>query len=278
MITGWHGANARAQGGAASPTNIEGITVAGKAAVASKPNRLEIDLEISASSEMTADVVVKYRDAKKRLQDAFTALKMNNVTIEERTLAVEQKGQFFNPYMMDGPPSRKGKVEIQLTRKLLLSCNNIRNLDEEGLLQLVGKLVDVAQDAGARVGASQEVNPYVYRYGAQNSGLVRFILDDFDALQEKVYESAIKDARSRAERLAKLSGVELAGVAGVREVFLPGERGSSNMNIMYYYGDTMGSDNDEMPKKQLVASRFYEIPIKVELQVRFATSPRKGGS
>jgi uncharacterized protein YggE len=262
-------------GGGMPSQNLDGFTVTGKGATASKPNRLEIDLEISASSEMTSDVIVKYRDAKKRLQEAFAALKMGNVAVEERALAVDQKGQVFNPYMMDTPPARKGKVEVQLSRKLVVNCTNIKDMDEEALLQLVARLLDVAQDAGAKVGGGGDFNPYSWRYGANNTALVRFILDDFDPLMDKAYQEAITDARSRAVRLAKLSGVELGPVAGVREVLIPGEKSQGNSSPYFYY-DTSSSNDDEMPRKQLVSSKFQEIPIKVELQVRFATLPVKG--
>ena len=277
MVPGWAIAtprHAQAQNGSSgSNPNLEGFSVAGKGAVAAKPNRLEIDLEISAASEMTSDVIVKYRDAKKRLQEAFTTLKMNNVAVEERALAVDQKGQAFNPYMMDSPPSRKGKVEVQLTRKLILTCSNIREMDEEALLQLVAKLLDVAQDAGAKVGGSSEFNPYSWRYGSSNSALVRFIVDDFDALQDKAYSAAIADARTRAGRLAKLSGVELGGVAGVREVLVPGEKGPQASSPYYY--EPSSSAEEEMPRKRLESAKFQEIPVKVELQVRFTTAPTK---
>src|SRR5581483_627799 len=72
--------------------NIEGFTVSGKGAVAAKPNRMEIDLLVASASELTADAIVKYRDAKRRLQDAFRDLKLDNVAVEERGLLVDQKG------------------------------------------------------------------------------------------------------------------------------------------------------------------------------------------
>jgi uncharacterized protein len=273
LILGGASNTAQAQPGGGPSQNLEGFTVAGKGSAGSKPNRMEIDLEIAASSEMTSDVIVKYRDAKKRLQEAFAALKLGNVAVEERALAVDQKGQTFNPYMMDTPPARRGKVEVMLTRKLVVTCTNIRDMDEEALLQLVARLLDVAQDAGAKVGGGGDFNPYMWRYGANNTALVRFILDDFDPLSEKAYQEAIADARTRAGRLAKLSGVELGPIAGVREIVVPGEKSQANMSP--YYFDMGSSNDDEMPRKQLVSSKFQEIPIKVELQVRFTTLPAK---
>jgi len=249
--------------------NIDGFAVIGKGTAVAMPNRLEIELEVSASSELSADAIVKYRDAKKRLQDAFATLKMSNVAVEERGLLVDQKGQAYNPYYMDMPPARKGKVEVQLRRKLVVSVSNLRSMDEEALLQLVAKLLDVAQDAGGNDGGGSDAMPYYYyRFGNEGSKLVRFILDDYDSLQEKAYGEAIVDARAKAGRLAKLSGVELGRIVGIREVLVSGEKSSAAM-MAFYYGVPAGSNDEEVPRKRLESSRFQEIPVRVELHVRF---------
>ena len=52
---------------------------------------------------------------------------------------------------------------------------------------------------------------------------MRFVLEDFDKVQEEAYEKAIADARSRAERLARLSKVELGPIVAVREIVVPGD-------------------------------------------------------
>ena len=236
--------------------NIEGFTVVGKAFTAAKPNLVEIDLEVAASSELTADAIVKYRDAKRRIHEAFTTLKLKNIGVEERGLLVDQKGMMQNPYFFGGQPNTRTKTEVQLTRKLVVKASNIRAMDEDAVLQLVGKLLDVAQDSGGKVGPQNNWNPYYYNpYQQNNTGLVRFVLDDFDKLQEEAYEKAIADARSRAERLARLSHVELGSIVAVREVVVPGDR--------------IVTADDEVPRKRLEVSRFQEIPVRVELLVRF---------
>lgn len=250
-----------------SEGNFQGLAVTGKGTVSAKPNRLEIDLEVSASSELTADAIVKYRDAKRRLQEAFTALKLDNVTVEERGLNVDQKGAQFNPYFFDSMPTRKAKTEVQLTRKLVIKCSDIRKLDEEALLQLVAKLLDVAQDAGGKVGAT--VDPYqAYYYGRynQSQGLVRFILDDYDKLEEEAYGKAIADAEARAQRLAKLSRVKLGSVAGVRITTSPGDKAFTP-----YYEPP--ANEDDTQQKRLESQRFQEIPVRVVLMVRFDSTP-----
>src|SRR4051812_25680426 len=81
--------------GSSASDNIEGFTVVGKGSVSAKPNSVEIDLEVSASSELTADAIVKYRDARKKIQEAFAGLKLANVSVAERGLLVDQKGQMM---------------------------------------------------------------------------------------------------------------------------------------------------------------------------------------
>jgi uncharacterized protein YggE len=129
---------------------------------------------------------------------------------------------------------------------------------------LVGRLLDVAQDAGGKVGSGNNMNPYYYyRWGGNTTtGLVRFVLEDFDKVQEEAYEKAIADARARAERLARLSKVELGPIVAVRELVVPGDR-STNTN------------NEEEPaRKRLETAKFQEIPVRVELLVRFEVHPR----
>jgi len=251
--------------GPGSGENIQGFTFAGKGYVAVKPNLVEIDLEVAASSELTGDAIVKYRDARRRVRDAFAALKLVNVTVEERGLLVDQKGM-QNPYFFGGfQPNTRTKTEVQLTRKLVVRVADVRKMEEDALLQLIGKLLDVAQDAGGRVGSQNVFNPYYYNPYQQNStGLVRFVLDDFDKLQDQAYEQAIADARARAERLARLSKVELGPIVAVRETSVPGDRMTAN-------------PDDELPRKRLEMGKFQEIPVRVELLVRFDIHTKSAG-
>jgi uncharacterized protein YggE len=250
--------------GTGAAENIEGLTVAGKGSVNARPNVMEIEVDVAASSELTADAIVKYRDARKKLQEAFAALKLPSVKVDERGLLVNKKG-FQNRYsFMFGEPNQRNKTEVELSRKLVIKATDIRKMEEEALLQLTAKLLDVAQDAGARVGATFDPYEYYY-YGMprRQEGLVRFVLDDFDKLLEEAYEKAMADARARAQRLARLGDVELGRVIAVREVFVPGDAPGPSTE-----------EDQQQQRKQLVASKFQEIPIRVELLVRFEVHPK----
>jgi uncharacterized protein len=262
--------------GQSAGDNIEGFTVAGKGTVAAKPNSVEIDLEISAASELTADAIVKYRDARKKIQESFAGLKLANVSVAERGLLVDKKGEMQSPYFFGGMQNNsRAKTEVQLSRKMVVVARDIRQMDEEKLLQQISRLLDVAQDAGAKIGPQNNAM-MMWRYGIEgNSGLVRFVLDDFDKLEEEAYEKAIADARSRAERLAKLSRVELGPVVAVREVSVPGEHSTSNASPYFYYNMNNSGNDTEVPKKRLEASKFQEIPVTVQLLVRFEVGGAK---
>ena len=171
-----------------------------------KPNLVEIDLEVSASSELTADAIVKYRDAKKRIHDAFAALKLDNVAVEERGLLVDQKGQMQNPYFFDDQPNTRTKTEVQLTRKLVVKAPTSARWTKRPCCSSSASCSTSPRTPAARSAPQNNLNPYYYyRYGSRTTtGLVRFVLEDFDKLQEEAYEKAIADARARAERLARL--------------------------------------------------------------------------
>src|SRR5262249_14090447 len=148
--------------------------------------------------------------------------------------------------------------------------SNIRGMDEEAMLQLVAKLLDVAQDAGGKVGATQDYYNYYY-YGRMNQqSLIRFILDDYEKLEEEAYQKAMVDAEAQAQRLAKLSHVKLGPVAGVRVTTAPGERATATSP---YYYDPPQQDDDSPHKKRLESSRFQEIPVRVVLMVRYDVVP-----
>ena len=255
------------------PHNIEGLTVIGKGSASAAPDLAEIDLDVSASAELTSDAIVKFRDAKKRVVEAFEGLKLPNVSIVERGLLVDQKGAVANPYYIDYNATQKAKTEVQLSRKLVVKMSGLREMDEDAALQLVGRLLDVAQDAGARVGPPAP-NPYYnvvyYRQGG-GMDLVRFVLEDFDQLQEQAYEKAVADARERAERLARLSGVKLGPIVAVREI----SAASSNRPIIG--GMEPPNAEEEAPDRRLESSKLRKIPVRVELQVRFEIHPTAQG-
>jgi uncharacterized protein YggE len=96
--------------------------------------------------------------------------------------------------------------------------------------------------------------------------LVRFVVEDLDAAEEQAYEAAVADARRRADRLARLSGAELGPIVAIQEVSRPGDPVANVPRVVM--------PNEEPPQAgRLESSRLQEVPVRVEVLVRFQLRP-----
>ncbi len=249
------GANqTRATTSKASPSPARGRSRPGRTSV-------EIDLEVSAASELTADAIVKYRDARKKIQEAFAGLKLANVSVGERGLLVDKKGQMQSPYFFGGMQNNsRAKTEVQLSRKMVVKATDIRQMDEEKLLQQVSRLLDVAQDAGAKVGRQNNFNPYMYYNWA--------IGDRPAAAACPLRARRLRQARGRSLREGDRRRPDSGRAAGQAEPrrTRADRRGPRDQRPRR---PDLHAATNEMPKKRLEVAKFQEIPVRVELMVRF---------
>ena len=259
-------------GGQASG-HADGITVFGAGETIAKPDLVEISMRATANAELTADAIVKYRDAKRRILEGFDKLKLEKLKIEEVGVsltnhAAEEAMQMAMRGMVDANAAAKSKVEI--ASELHLRVSGIKDQSIEQVMEAVGKLLDAAKDSGAEVGPSAADINMAYRYGRQaNGALVRFVVVDLDELREKAYQSAVADARARAERLAKLNGIRVGEVLSVQEVQVSGDDSGYTTTPWGQVVPSQGKLNE--PK--ITSDTFAEIPFRVKLSVRFGIAP-----
>lgn len=236
----------------AAPAGGEGISVSGVAEAKGKPTLVEIGTTVAGDSELAADAIVKYRDARRRAVEALQGLKIEGMRIEPGGFAVNQgidNGPVNQAAMQGGtPPMAKSRVIVGEQLKLVLT--NLDKQKDDEVMETVLRVLDAARDAGLQVGPplpKQNYNPRMMFYGtnepsASPANLLTFKLPDADALREQAYKAAMADARKKAERLATLAGVSLGKVISVK-------------------GGT--SDNE------LTSNVYKEIPVKVNLTVQF---------
>lgn len=250
---------------------MSGISVYGTGELRTKPNFVEIDLRASANAEITSDAVVKYRDVKRRLLKAFEDLKMSELVVNERGLTLMPGNTAEAMQMaMRGMPTTDTKTSVEIASTLHLRLGGIRDLPAEQVMETVGQLLDTAQDAGAGIGPSRADINMAWRYGTQaNQSIVRFVVRDLAEIRESAYEKAIANAKARAERLARLSGVELGEVVAVNEVFVSGEDMVQTQPYAYYNPQSRTTSEDA---DFLTSETFAEIPFRVKLLVRFGIS------
>lgn len=250
-----------------------GISVSGTGETIAKPDLIEISLRASANAELTADAIVKYRDAKRRILEGFEKLKLDKLQIEETSVSLSnhtaaEAMQMAMRGMVDTSTSAKSKVEISSALQLRLP--GIKDQSIEQVMETVGKLLDTAKDSGAEIGPSAADINMAWRYGRQaESALVRFVVRDLNALREKAYEDAVTDARARAERLAKLNGIRVGEVLGVQEMQVSGDDGGYTTNP---WGQVVASQG-KVKEPRISSDSFAEIPFRVKLLVRFGIAP-----
>jgi len=253
----------------------EGITVSGTGSVATRPNLVEIDLQVSGKAELTSDALVKYRDAKKRVLEILEKLGIEQLGVDERALAItvgststQQQQRIIN-----GIVQNPGKPQVSVSSTVRLTLEGVRESEPEELIKTIGRLLDAARDAGVNVGPTAAEAAMALRFGRQpqNASPVRFVLDDLADVREKAYAAAVADARDRATRLAKLHHMELGSALSIQEVAVGGDKPTTTVINAYIYQPAAPAIDTDGPR--IVSNSLAEIPVYVKLMVRFAISP-----
>jgi uncharacterized protein YggE len=253
----------------------EGITVSASGEVKSKPTVVEIGATVSADAELTADAIVKYREAKKKGVDAINNLKMPNVTIESNgytvNAAVDQQQQMrMMQGMGGGGTASKQKVEV--SEQMKLTIKDADKLEPEKLMDTLLKVIDTGKDAGLVIGPPPATNYYEMQIRAasgKGASMVLFKLGDINALKEQAYKVAMDSANAKAKRLAELAGVKLGRVLAVQEG-QPKDENSGGQNVsraMAYMN--MGIPFVPNEQTDVSSNLCGDIPVKVVLSVQF---------
>jgi uncharacterized protein YggE len=252
----------------------DGISVSGTGTAAARPNLVEVDLQVVGKAELTSDALVKYRDAKKRVLDVLAKLNIDQLDISERAVSItvgnssEQQQRIINGMVQAG-----GKPEVNVSSTVRLTLKNAREIEPEELIKTIGRLLDVAQDAGVNVGPTAAEVMMAYRYGRQpeNAAPVRFVLNDLAELREKAYEAAAVDAKARAARLANLHQKTLGPAISIQELAVGGD--SPAVTVVNAYPQNVQQSATETEGPRIISSSLAEVPVQVKLLVRYSIVP-----
>ncbi|HZZ28825.1 MAG TPA: SIMPL domain-containing protein [Pirellulales bacterium] len=254
-----------------------GISVSAVGESSIKPNRLEIEIKAAASAELTGDAVVKYRDALRRAKEAFEKLKIEKLELVDRGMNVANNAAGGNNNMINlggGNPQATAKPEVNISKSLRLSVSGIDKLSEEDLVSLVAKLLDTAKDAGVSVGDTTS-NSLLSRINGMSTpvAMVTFVADDPAGARQTASEKAFAQAKQKAQKLAEMAGAQLGPVISMEE----GMEGSNKTEslqsrmIEMIYGGGGGAPDDP----RLTSTLLVDMPVRVNLRVRFALEPKK---
>jgi len=256
----------------------QGIVVTGTGEVKAKPNRAEIVLKSSGTAELTGDAITKYQDSLRRTTQAIEGLKLQSLELTPQGLGVATAGGQAGQQVVfnGGDQSANVKLEMAISRSLRVALSGIDKMPEEELIQTLARILDAAQDSGAKLASAAEQNAMMARMmgmSGTGSAAVTFVLDGAEELREQAYQKAFAHAQSRAKRLANLAGSELGPVLAVSEAPAGGGDPVSMQEriITAVYG---GGVKTEKEDQRVTSEKFEEIPVQVTLQVRFALKPK----
>lgn len=244
------------------------IAVYGNGEVVGRPNLIELDLQITGRAELTGDALVKYRDAKQRAVDALNDAKVDGVSTGEFGLTINSGSSAEQQLRaMQGQPAIATRPQVEVSSTLRVKLKDARDLAPEELIRSVGRLLDVAQDAGVGIGPNANELTLAMRTGRQlnSTSAVRFVITDLAQLREKAYEKAVADARDRATRLARLNNVKLGAVKHIQEMQATGD-----INIQQFQNPQQVVPVPDGEEPRLISATLSGTPVQVRLMVRFA--------
>lgn len=245
-----------------------GITVNGAGEAKARPTSVEINATVGAEAELTADAVVKFNDARKKALAALEGLKMAGLTIQPGGMsvsaAVDAGAQMR---MMNGNGGTPAAAKTRVAEDLKLVIGGVDKLKPQELADAILKLIDTGRDAGLAVGPKTPSNYYEAQTMAQNGSgyaIAQFRLDDASAARDQAYQTAIQEARKKAEKLASLAGVTLGPVVSVAEANGGQEEGNLRQMIFAAANGVGGAT------PTATSPKFTDISVKVTVTVQYA--------
>jgi uncharacterized protein YggE len=245
-----------------------GISVSGVGVAKGRPTVVEVNTRIVGEADVAADADAKYNDLKKKAVSALEALKDPNLSLEfggpSVALAPDPGAQMR---LMQGIAADNSKRRVQVSEQLKLVLKGIEKLDRVTLLADVLKVVDTARQTGLQVGdtpANYIQAQLQAQTGTSPEAIAVFKVPDRSELEAQAYEKAVADARVKAERIAKLSGVKLGRVSLVQDQATSQEGNQLLLAAIYSSAASVTPES-----KEVESAAMAEIPVTVRITVKF---------
>lgn len=249
----------------------EGITVQGNGEAKAKPTQVEISANLTGDGELATDATVKFRDAKKRAVAAIEGLKNPDLSVESDGVSVNSTMDANTQMMImrgQAVQSQTQKVQVRENSRIILK--NTDKLETDALLDTVLKILDTAKDAGFTVGPPTPSSYYELQVsGGQPSSIVTFRLPELSSVREKAYQSAVEDARAKAQKIADLAGVKLGRILAVTEGEKTDTASPTTSLSMLVRVMNGGGVKSEPVQKGIAGATSGELTMRVNLTVLF---------
>jgi uncharacterized protein YggE len=248
----------------------QGITVMGLGSVEAKPSVVELTGIVIGQGQLAGDAVTKFHGNRRRAETAFKNLKIPGLEVVEEGLSLYSSlnASQMQAMMRGMAVNNTDSQELSVSETLKLRVTGIDKLSSQELLEMIVRIVDSGKDAGVIIGNDTSPSvPGTYNPSKARNTMATFKVTDVEKLKEAAYEQAVKDARSQAEKLAKLTGVKLGKVISVDGV------GDSQKNTAAIYNQIISqymSATGVNQTEEQASTLLKAIPIAVAVRVTYS--------
>jgi uncharacterized protein YggE len=194
------------------------LAVVGTAKVDARPDIMEVTVNVSANGKMSGDALKKFRANRRRGVEAMNKLKIKGLEVKGTGVSVlsnELVQQFRNRFGNMNQAGAGGDSTFNET--LTFTVPGIDRMTDEQVQDLASTMLDAAKDAGLVLGHPNDNNPYVYNANSYRPQVVYFRLKDIEGARQRALDLAAKDARARADQMAKRLNLNLGKAVQVRD-------------------------------------------------------------
>jgi len=252
-----------------------GITVSAEGDAQIRPDVLVIRGTLTESAADAEDASVAFRDTRRRAVERLEKLEVDGLTLSAQSLRVSRMSP-ADMGMMGGfeEPMEMGPSQLSISQEVSIEVAGIDQMEEAELIELVLTLSEVAVDAGLNMSAAMDQNAMMQMQmfggggGMQTSDIAVFKISDPEAASEAAAQAAMDSARAKAERLARLAGVELGPITAITEHAGPVESSDGNNNN--YMAMVFGMMSEAEGIEPMTTTKLEDVTVSTHLIVTFA--------
>ena len=234
------------------------ISVFGSASIEVPADKIELVVKLNGSAKTVADAIENFVEKKQKFIDKLNPMDFPGVEFEFQGQVVG-KGDANAVMVPQAFPAGGPIQELDVPFGVSESVNITLEYDAKKFAEAmnnVSKLIVALEGIEVQVGGG--LSQLANIYGVDSGSLISAIVNDRAAVEKKAIAKAMQDARSKAETLAELAGVELGKIVGIEEADGALDESNEYLAALGYSAD--GSSGETI----------RSIKVSKTLKVRFA--------
>ena len=240
------------------PAQENVISVFGSATLEVPTDKIVLVVKLNGSAKTVVDAVENFAEQKQKFIDKLNPMDFPEVEFElqgqvvGRKMGAEGNGFGFQPGGAVAP------LEFDTLFSVSESVNITLDYDAKKFAETmknVSELIVALEGIEVQVGGLSQLENI---YGGGAGAVISAIVNDQASAEKKVVAKAMQDARSKAETLAELAGVELGAIVGIEEAGEALDGSSEHLQVFGYSANIPGGET------------IRSIKVSKTLRVRFA--------